>query len=108
MESRHQDAGSPLDMGKQLLARATKVTLSPPADSSCAGLELVNMEEDCSYKCQSSNTHLSVNTDKYILMPFASCSLINNLSLWCSRVNPSTKSGSVYLAPFRSACAPCT
>ena len=42
------------------------------ADSSCAGLKLVNMEEDCSYKCQSSNTHLSVNIDKYILMPFAS------------------------------------
>ena len=99
MESRHQDAGSPLDMGKQQLARATKVTLSPLADSSCAGLELVNMEEDCSYKCQSSNTHLSVNTDKYILMPFASCSLINSLSFWCLRVNPSTKSGSVYLAP---------
>ena len=61
-------------MGKQLLARATKVTLSPPADSSCAGLELVNMEEKCSYKSESSDTHLTVNTDKYMLMPFASCS----------------------------------
>ena len=99
MESRHQDAGSPLDMGKQQLARATKVTLSPLADSSCSGLKLVNMEEDCSYKYQSSNTHLSVNTDKYILMPFASCSLINSLSFWCLRVNPSTKYGSVHLAP---------
>ena len=74
VESRHQDAGSPFDMGKQPLGRATKVTLSPPTDSSCAGLELVNMEEDCSYKCQSSDTHLSMNTDKYMLMPFASCS----------------------------------
>ena len=86
-------------MGKQLPARATKVTLSPLADSSCAGLELVNMEEKCSYKRESSDTHLTVNTDKYILMPFASCSLINSLSFWCLRVNPSTKYGSVYLAP---------
>ena len=98
MESRHQDAGPPFDIGKLLPARANKVTPSPLANSSCSGLNAVNMEEDRSYKSQSSNAYLTVNTDKYILMLFASCSLIDSLSIWWSRVKPSTKFSSVNLA----------
>ena len=74
LESRHQDPGFPFGMGKRPLGRADKVTPSPPETAPEAGLELANMEEKWSFKTQSSDTYLTVNIDKYMLMPFAYCS----------------------------------
>ena len=66
-----QDPRFTLGVRRQPLGRATQVKLQPLADSSCARHSLVNMEKECNSKVQSSVTYLTLNTDKYMLMPFA-------------------------------------